>query len=324
MTEAPLMHFAVYLLLLFPVPAAWAARPLGERLPPRLATWLLTVGAVVLASASSLALGVLAITALLRFPLLARLADGRWSAQVAQHHDPASLSVGLLACAVLAAAATAAAVMLWRRVRTLAAAAAEAACMPGHEQLVVVEDPAAEAYALPGLPGRIVVSTGMLDALDSSEHEVLLAHERAHLTHHHYLFVAFTQLAAAANPLLRPLASTTSYTVERWADESAATAVGDRRQVARTVGKAALAAKRTRARGWIPAAALGVLGRFAPTEPGPVPRRVAALLTPPLRNRTLLVAAIVALLLATAVCAFEATRDLEALLDLARHGVARR
>lgn len=316
------MRFAVYLLLLFPLPAALAARPLGARLPPRLATWLLTVGAVVLAATSSLALGVLAITALIRFPLLARLADGRWSPQVAQHHDPASLSVGLLACGVLGATATAAAVMLWRRVRTLAASAAEAACMPGHEQLVVVDDPAAEAYALPGLPGRIVVSTGMLDALDAAEHEVLLAHERAHLTHHHYLFVAFAQLAAAANPLLRPLASTVSYTVERWADECAATAVGDRRQVARTVGKAALAAKRTRARGRLPAAALGLLGRFAPTDPGSVPRRVAALLAPPLRGRTALIASVVALLLATALCALEATRDLDTLLDLAEHGSA--
>ncbi|GGU50629.1 M56 family metallopeptidase [Streptomyces violascens] len=318
------MRFAVYLPLLFPLLAALAARPLGERLPPRLATWLLTVAAVVLAAASSLVLGMLAITGLIRFPLLAELAHGRWSAQVAQHHDPASLSVGLLAGALLTAAATAAGVALWRRVRTLVAAAAEAACLPGPDELVVVEDPAAEAYAIPGLPGRIVVSTGMLEALDANEHKILLAHERAHLAHHHYLFVAVVQLAATANPLLRPLADTVTYTVERWADESAATVIGDRRQVAHTVGKAALAAKRARAHTWIPTAALGILGRFSQAGPGPVPRRVAALLAPPLRNRPLPLAGILAVLAASTVCAAEAAHDLELLLELAKHGASHR
>ncbi|MDJ0382510.1 M48 family metalloprotease [Streptomyces sp. G-G2] len=316
------MRYAVYLPLLFPLVAALAARPLGERLPPRLASWLLTFGAVVLAAASSLVLGMLAITGLIRFPLLARLANGRWSAQVAQDHDPASLSVGLLAGALLAAAVAAAAWMLCRRVRTLAAAAAEAACMPGRDQLVVVEDAAAEAYAIPGRPGRIVVSTGMLDALDPAEHEILLSHERAHLRHHHHLFVAFAQLASAANPLLRPLAATITYTVERWADESAATATGDRRRVARTVGKAALAARHTRARSRIPRAALGILG-LGQAGPGPVPRRVAALMAPPPHNRVLPLALTAGLLLATGLCAAEAAHDLEALLEMAKHAASR-
>ncbi|MEV8524091.1 M56 family metallopeptidase [Streptomyces sp. NPDC052000] len=317
------MRYAVYLPLIFPLLAAPAAGPLGERLPPRVATWLLTVGAVVLAAASSLALGLLAITGLIRFPLLAELAHGRWSVQVAQHHDPASLTIGLLAIAVLAAATIAAVRMLCRRLRTLAAAAAEAACMPGPGQVVVVGDAAAEAYAVPGLPGRIVVSTAMLNALDPAEHEVLLAHERAHLTHHHYLFVACAQLAATANPLLRPLAATVAYTVERWADESAAAAVGDRRKVAHAVGKAALAARRTRARSRIPAAALGILGRFTATGPGPIPRRVAALLAPPLHNRALPLALAIGVLLATCLSATEAGHDLEALLEMAKRGAQR-
>ncbi|MEV7027234.1 hypothetical protein AB0O00_34515, partial [Kitasatospora sp. NPDC093558] len=41
------MRIAVYLPLLFPLLAALIARPVGERLPPRLATWLLTVGSLV-------------------------------------------------------------------------------------------------------------------------------------------------------------------------------------------------------------------------------------------------------------------------------------
>ncbi|MFF2040916.1 M48 family metalloprotease [Kitasatospora sp. NPDC058170] len=89
----------------------------------------------------------------------------------------------------------------------------------------------------PGRPGRIVVSADMLDALAPAKHQTLLAHEPAHLTHHHYLFVVLAQLAAA-NPLLRPLATTVTFTVERRADGSAATIIGDRGQVARTICKA--------------------------------------------------------------------------------------
>ncbi|MFE2706656.1 hypothetical protein ACFXI6_32635 [Streptomyces mirabilis] len=36
-----MMHLLIYLPLLFPVPAALAARPLAERLAPWPATWLL-------------------------------------------------------------------------------------------------------------------------------------------------------------------------------------------------------------------------------------------------------------------------------------------
>ncbi|MGW2372611.1 MULTISPECIES: M56 family metallopeptidase [Kitasatospora] len=316
------MRVAVYLPLLFPLLAALVARPVGEKLPPRLATWLLTVGALVLAAGSTAVLGMLAITGLIRIPFLARLAQDHWSPYAAQHHDPASFSVAVLAGVLLTAAAVLAGRMLWRRSRTLAQAAREAACLPGRDQLVVVDDPAAEAYAIPGLPGRIVVSTGMLDALDPAEHQILLAHERAHLAHHHYLFVALAQFAAAANPLLRPLATTVTFTVERWADESAAAAVGDRERVARTVGKAALAARRTRARNRIPAAALGLLGRLGRLRPntlGPVPRRVTALLVPAPRRHIWSAAALSGLAAATALCAAEAAHDLEALLELAKH-----
>ncbi|MGE7435690.1 M56 family metallopeptidase [Kitasatospora sp. NPDC001175] len=324
------MRVAVYLPLLFPLLAALIARPAGERLPPRQATWLLTVGALVLAAGSTAVLGMLAITGLIRIPLLARLAHDHWSAHAAQSHDPAAFSTAVLAGLLLAVAAAMAGRLLWRRARALADCATEAACLPGRDQLVVVEDRAAEAYALPGRPGRIVVSTGMLEALDPAEREILLAHERAHLGHHHYLFVAFAQLAAAANPLLRPLADTVGYTVERWADESAAAATGSRERVARTIGKAAIAAKRTRARNRQPlfgflgaAAARGVLDRLRPGGTGPVPRRVTALLAPRRRGHLLSSSALIVLLIATGLCAAEASHDLESLLELTKRTVSR-
>jgi hypothetical protein len=313
------MHLAVYLPLLVPIVAALTARPLAECLHPRLATWLLTASAVALAAASSAALGLLALTGLVQIPLVANLGD--WSLAVLRRDDPATLSVAAVSGVLLAAAATAVVRMVWRRSRALLTSAIEAACLPGADELVVVEDPAAEAFAVPGLPGRIVISTGMLAALESTECDVVLAHERAHLICRHYLFTAVARLAAAANPLLRPLASAVDYTVERWADEHAAAVVGNRRRVACTVGKAALAATHTSARRRMPAAVMGLLGRAGPLRAaGPVPRRVAALLAPTPRKRILPLVAAAALLIATGLCFAEAAHDLHALLDLASTG----
>ena len=313
------MRLAVYVPLLLALIAPLGARPLAERCEPRLATWLLTASAVVLAVASTASLALLAATGLIRVPPLAAL--GHWSTTIARRDDPAELSVAVVAGALLAAAAVAALRMLWRRIRSLADAALDAACMPAQpDGLVVVDDPAPEAFALPGVPGRVIVSTGMLQALDASEHDILLAHERAHLNSHHYAFVALAQLGAAANPLLRPFAQAVTYTVERWADERAASATGDRRRVARTVGKAALAAHRAPLRSRVPAAALGMLGRIGARKPlggaGPVPRRVAALLAPPTALRTA-PALVTAVVLTVAVWSTaEAAHDLHVLLEL--------
>jgi hypothetical protein len=320
------MHLLVYLPLLFPVPAALAARPLAERLEPRLATWLLTTCALALAALSCAVLGVLVVAGVVRLPLAALVGD--WSLAAVRAGDPVSKAEAAAAGLLLAAAAAAGVRMLWRRMRALAAAAIEAACLPGGGQLVVVDDDAPQAYALPGLPGRVVVSTGMLDALDEADREAMLAHERAHLACHHYAFVAATHLAAACNPLLRPAASAVAYTVERWADERAATVCGDRRQVARAVGKAALATTHSRSRRRLPDAVLGLLGRRRTplTGAGPVPRRVAALLaeprtsSPPLNLPLLPLAGAGAVVGASALCAFAAAHDLHRVLKLAGAG----
>ena len=64
------MHLAVYLPLVMPLLAAAAAGPLAGRLPPVAATWLLAGSAVALAAASSAVLGLLALTAPIRIPLV--------------------------------------------------------------------------------------------------------------------------------------------------------------------------------------------------------------------------------------------------------------
>ncbi len=313
------MRLAVYLPLVLPILAALSADPFARRLHPRLATWLLTTAAVVLAVCSTLALGLLAMTGIARIPIVATL--GRFSLDVLHHKDPAALSIGW-GSAVLLTAVTAAAVRtLWRRLRALAASYQQAHHLPGTGQVVVLPDAAAEAFALPGSPGRIVVSTGMLDTLDPAERTVLLAHERAHLTSRHHAFHTIVHLAAATNPLLRPVARAVGFTIERWADEQAAAITGDRRLTARAVGKAAIAAARTAPghRRRRPGLALGVTGT-APSlaGAGAVPRRVAALLAAPPGRHLLLVAAAMAVLAGSGISVLEATKDLEALLELAR------
>ena len=313
------MDLAVYLPLLIPALATVAARPLAARLEPRLATWLLTATAVALAVFSTAALALLAASALARAPFLAALGD--YSQPALRRGDPVPALAGVAAALLLTAAAVAVAVVIRARARALAESYRRAARMTPGEQVVVVPGHAIEAYALPGSPGRIVVSARLLAELDDRRQTALLAHEQAHLAGRHHLFTTVAHLAASANPLLLPVARAVDYTVERWADEHAAAITGDRRLVARTIGQVALLATPAprRAR----TAALAITGARARRPislawAGPVPRRVAALLAPPPRRRLTLLAIAAILVLIAGASALEAARDLHALLEFAQ------
>ena len=320
------MNALVYLPLLVPVLAAAAARPLAARLEPRLATWLLTAATVTLAVFSTAALALLAASALARVPFLAALGD--YSQPVLRSGNPVPAVAGSAAALLLTAAAVAVAVVIRARARALAESYRRAARMASGGRVVVVPGHALEAYALPGSPGRIVVSGRLLDALDDRGRAALLAHEHAHLDGQHHLFTTVAYLAAAANPLLIPVARAVDYTVERWADERAAAIPGDRRLVASTIGRVALLATARPSR--LRAAALGITGtlgiagargrpRLALRLPaGPIPRRVAALLAPPPRRQLTLLAIVAILILVAGASAVEAARDLHALLEFAQ------
>ncbi|WP_344438958.1 M48 family metalloprotease [Kitasatospora nipponensis] len=260
---------------------------LSRRLPARPAAWSLVAGALVAASGWIGGLALLAFTGLGQIRAVAN--QGPWSVWYLQTQEPVSrIGAGvcgtvLLACAVLLARAS------WQRGRVLVHAHRQCRQLPAGGELAVVEDPVPDAFALPGAPGRVVVSTGMLRAVSSVELEALLAHERAHLHHRHHLFLLALRLAAAACPLLHPLAREGAFAIERWADEEGARAVGDRTAMARALARAALAGKRH--------------GRATPllgATGGPVPRRMRSLLSPlPRIRRTALAAGIV---LAVACC----------------------
>jgi hypothetical protein len=314
--------------LLIPALAAVAARPVAARLEPQAATWLLSTATVALAACSTAALALLAASAAARAPLLASL--GHYSPHVLRTGDPVSAWTGLLAAIALTGAAVAVAVAFRPRARALAESFRQAGRLPADGSVVVLPRPAIEAYALPGWPGRIVVSGRLLSALDDGGRAALLAHERAHLTARHHLFAAAAHLAAVANPLLLPLARRCTTPSSGGPTRAPPQVTGDRRLVAAAVGRVALLATAVSARPdsggpaghSYPAVAFGIVrpgrGRVSVAWAGPVPRRVAALLAPPPRTRAVLLAAAALVVLLAGASALEAARDLHALLELAQ------
>ncbi|HEX3811844.1 MAG TPA: M48 family metalloprotease [Mycobacteriales bacterium] len=298
------MRVDVYVPLLMALIFGQVAPWLSRRLPPRHATWLLTVGGAVLASATAVVLGLLALTLIGQLPDIA--AFGHWTVSSLRQHDPVHRSVALaalIAIPVLAALLVRTAV---RRGRVIVEAYRTCRRLPDHgTSLVVLPDPGITAYAVPGRPGRIVVSRELLTALPADQRRVVLAHERAHLDHHHYRHVAIVVLAAALNPLLARLPDAAVFATERWADEVAAQAAGDR-----VVAATALAHTR------LLTAATARPARVLAAAATHVTARVQALLAAPPRNRPMLAAVGVAIISVAAIAAVGATWDAHQLFEL--------
>lgn len=284
---------------------------LGRWLPPATAVRLLSLAAAVTALSTGFVLAIAAFLVLARVPAIATL--GHWSIATVSSQDRIPASAGVLAGATVFVLLAAALRRFALACRDLAAA--EAACRrlgPGTNGLVIVDEEEPDAYALPGLTGRVVVSTAMLRVLPAQERRVLLAHEGAHLRHHHHLYVQLAELGAAANALLRPLATAVREGAERWADEDAASEVGDRPLAARALARAGLAR------------ALAFPGRrLAPRTPlaavdSGVVRRAFALLAPPPRRRPWLAAAVAVVVLAPLAASAVTAHDTEHRFELAQ------
>ncbi|MFC8452663.1 M56 family metallopeptidase [Kitasatospora sp. NPDC057223] len=322
------MNIAVWVPLLLPLLAVAPARLLADALPPRAAAWVLAGTAAVLAGATLCSLGLLAAAGLLRLPPVAALGH------LSPHWLAAATPGAALPAALAALALTVSAVLGGRvargRSRDLRRArealgdpapepfdplaALRGLLAPGDHPLAVLADDRADAFALPGRPGRVVVTAGMLRALSAPERAALLAHERAHLSGRHHVFLTAAAYAAAVHPALRLLRTPLGYHLERWADEAAAVSVGDRTVTARAVGRAALAASR---------APWPARPRLVPAaHSGPVPRRVAALLHPRpqsgTRRRSAAALALAACLALTTAAALDATSDLHRTVESAQ------
>lgn len=203
---------------------------LQRRLPPAVAVRALTLLAIAVAGAVATSLAALVVGAVAHIAWLE--ANVGWCPTFGGSHDAIPAPVGA-ASAVALVVMAAGAVRRWLRLAPDAGTTDAA--------VEVISSPEAVAYAVPGQPGHVVVTTGMLRSLDAAERRVLLAHEHAHLDRGHHRYVRIVHAAAAAVPLLRPLRGQIRFATERWADEDAAVAVGDRSLVARAIAAAALA-----------------------------------------------------------------------------------
>ncbi|MGK4580055.1 M56 family metallopeptidase [Kitasatospora sp. HPMI-4] len=261
------MGVFVFLPLVLPLTALPIARLAEHHLHPRNAVRLLTWISVSMAVCSSLCLGLLFVVGTAQIP--GNPLPDNWSDPEVRAAVPFHEEVGTAAVIVLVTVLTMCSVTLRRHLRIRARAQRALEFVPRDSDLAVLPDSDPYAYAVPGAPGRIVVSTGMIDSLEAEERQALVAHERSHLANRHHRYLMATQLASCVNPFLRPLQKAVAYATERWADEEAAHSVGSRRVTARAVAKAALVSRHIPAPGFAAFAA-----------PGPVPRRVAALLNP--------------------------------------------
>ncbi|CAL2065508.1 MULTISPECIES: M48 family metalloprotease [Streptomyces] len=260
--------------LLLPCALPVLARRALARLAPAAALWAVTGCAVALAGCSLAALGAFVLIGLLRLPLFAAFGEFIHPLHTASALivvPAAATSVGVLAvcCWTLVRS-------VLRQSRAFRIARTEAGRRPAAGDLCVVDSPRPDAYALPGRPHRIVVTTAMLRSLDGPEREALFAHERAHNEGGHHYFLAAAELAAHCHPALRPVRTTIRLAAERAADEAAAARVGDRRLTARAIARAALAGH---------AAGTPRPDFAAAATTGPVPQRVQALLGAPGRPR---------------------------------------
>ncbi len=216
------------------------ADALADRCAPKWAARALVVLALSVALATGLMLSVVACLGIVEFGWAGRLGD--WSPDAVADRFPVPATAAVAAAGLAAVLFGMALAQCLRGIRGFAIAARSCRALgPGVSGLVVVDDDRVSAYAVPALRGRTVVSRRLLRELDTDEGRAVLAHERAHLQHRHFLYVQLAEIAASANPMLRRSAAAVRRAVESWADDDAAAAVGDRVCVARAVAKATLA-----------------------------------------------------------------------------------
>lgn len=272
---------------------------LVRRMRPAQAVLLVTAAALAVSLATGAALTAIAVAVFAGLSSVA--ADGHWSAAILKTEVPMPGWLG-------AAAALAVVVLLLRAaVRTSVIVAAlvraDRLCRGIRGKsgpIVIVDDGSADAYTVAGLRGCVVISRRLFGALSTDERRVLTAHELSHLNKRHHLFVHLADVAAAANPLLKPVSAAVRLGVERWADEDAAIGIGDRRVAGRALARVALLRSSLAASAvhrMPPAAAYGGVPILA-VATLQVACRVEALLRPAPRGRTGRLVVAVALALA--------------------------
>jgi hypothetical protein len=200
--------------------------------------------------------------------------------------------------------------VLTLRLRAVLAARALCLRVGGRPGQLVVLDEEIGAVAIAAGGGRILASRAHLAALPVVDRRALLAHEGAHLRHHHHRYRLAAELAAAVDPLQHRVSGAVRYAIERWADEAAAAAVGSRAVVARSLARSALRpVPDVPPSAWEPLALRSAGGRSV--------ARVQAMLAPAPRRRPTLVLAAAALVACALAAALHAQQDTETFFDQA-------
>jgi Zn-dependent protease with chaperone function len=265
-----------------------------RRLPPVLAARITMVALLVVAAAATPTVWITSLGFLAHAPTVDSLLG--WCTEAFGTHEPVGPVFGIPASGLTA-------VGLWQAMRTVVR---YRRLRRSDSAVVVTQDNRPFAYTLPGRGGYIVISSGLQRLLSTAEESIVLAHEHAHARHRHDRYLLVGQLAAALLVPIRPLVRTLEFSLERWADESAVSACGDRRLVARTLGRVAL--HRAAAQPVIAFAGLGVAARMR------------ALLAPPVRvpGRSVQTAFWLAIAVAAGFASLQAIHLGEMLLELCR------
>lgn len=302
------MHYSVYAGLLFAALFGVLGPLVARRIRPAAATWLVTVGGLVSGLSAFTAMTLLSLTLIVQNDSVAD--RGHWSIATLQQTNPVRWPVATAALLGVALGLFRLGRLVVHHVKVRRPARRAAGLSASADSdLIVLPDPGVEAYALPGRPGRIFLTKGMLRLLDDEERHVVIAHERSHLRHHHHLHRLAAALSSALNPLLYSLPATQEWATERWADEDAAS-VADRAVVASALRKA------------------GSRTRTLPPEPGlaesalavasaAVDRRVAALDREPPRLHPVFLAVASAVVALSVIGTSDAAVDAAALLHAA-------
>lgn len=216
--------------LLGTVAAAYLATSVHRRLRPDLAAKTTAIALATLLLAAVPTLWLIGSSGLAHLGLRSPYAD--WSEHLLPRMGPTGGIIGMVALAL----------MLFGVVRTFCVLRRHRNLRATHPAgLEILPTDAVFACTLPGPAGNIVLSEGLVAALDERELRAVLAHERAHARHRHDRYLLLGTLAGALLPMVRPLAERLEFSLERWADEEAAIRVADRRLVATAIARVAVA-----------------------------------------------------------------------------------
>ncbi len=235
-----------------------------RRLHPRVSAAVLAASVVWISMVAVVGIWLVAFRYLAHISWLA--AQLQWCSAIIGAHSTVSSWVGVPAVAAMLTGVLRAA-RFWRVQRKLRSSHLRGTSIVASDDVF--------AFVVPGPDAATIVSSGLLRHLGLEEQEVVFAHERAHADYRHDRYLTIARAAEAVLPIIRPLTRRLEFSLERWADDAAVTAVdGDRLLVARTIAKVALLPHRA-AR---PALGFAGLGEAA---------RAEFLLDPPPRSRSL-------------------------------------